>query len=60
MEKEPRKLTKNETKQLLMNPFGKLPKEKKHRHKWRTEYCDCPHCGEGEHIICEDCGEEKN
>ena len=60
MDKEPRKLTKNETKQLLMNPFGKLPKEKKHRHKWEVvDYVDCPKCGfSGEVIMCE-CGEEK-
>jgi NAD-dependent SIR2 family protein deacetylase len=34
MKKEPRKLTKNETKQLLMNPFGKPVKEPKCKLCW--------------------------
>jgi len=34
-------------------------KEKKCKHIWEQEYCECPDCNEGKHIICNKCGEEK-
>lgn len=33
--------------------------EKKHRHKWVQDYCDCPFCV-ADHAHCSDCGDMKN
>lgn len=35
-------------------------KQKKHRHSWYQELCDCPHCPAGEHYTCEVCGEVRD
>ncbi len=35
-----------------------MKEEKKHRHKWTYDYCDCPFCIR-EHESCE-CGEIRN
>ena len=38
-------------------PIKKVKKEVKHRHKWTTDYVDCPSCGGCEERFCnnEDC-----
>lgn len=37
----------------------KKVKKKKHKHKWKADYADCPFCGGGEYAFCADCGEER-
>jgi hypothetical protein len=31
----------------------------KKKHKWQQIFCECPNCEKGEHIDCENCGQEK-
>lgn len=34
-----------------------MKKKKTHRHKWLQQCADCPFCGFGMYLECEECGE---